>query len=276
MKRCSVCNTTYNDAQTFCLTDGAALLAIEPETVQSDASARRKSRNYLFLLLSGLFLAGVTAAVLFLLNMTGQKADPGSTNKQTVVVTNSQQTQSPATAPAPSPIATPTQTPAIEPSVALSPEIAVVSNSNANQTPASSPKTSAENANLNRPALMKIEDHSIVFNLQQCRKSGTAITCEFSLTNTGQDRRFKLVASRSNLYDELGNGYDGRSGQLANENGGEPRITFIAGVTTKARVTFEGIDPNATKITLLRIQYDVGDDYGLEVKFRSVPLLNAK
>jgi hypothetical protein len=126
------------------------------------------------------------------------------------------------------------------------------------------------------PPIMKTEDHSVLFNLHQCRKSGSAITCVFTFQNKGADRKFEFVAHRSNLYDELGNGYNGQRGQLANYEGNEPRIAFVSGVTTRAQITFDGIDPNVTKITLLRIQFDVGDDYGLEVKFRNVPLVISK
>ncbi len=123
---------------------------------------------------------------------------------------------------------------------------------------------------------MKTEDHSVLFNLHQCRKSGSSITCDFTFTNKGPDRKFEFVIDRSNLFDELGNTYNGRNGQLASNQGNEPRIIFVSGVTARAQMTFEGIQPNATKITLLRIQYDVGDDNNLEVKFRNVPLLIPK
>ena len=96
------------------------------------------------------------------------------------------------------------------------------------------------------------------------------------MTNTGQDRRFRLSVYESQLFDELGNGYKGSEAQVANQTGSTPEIAFISGVTTKAQMTFEKIEPNATKITLLKFSFLVGNDYDLAVKFRNVPLTISK
>jgi hypothetical protein len=126
------------------------------------------------------------------------------------------------------------------------------------------------------PTIMKAEDHSVLFALHECRKSGSSITCLFSLTNKGQDRRFRLSRYDSKLFDELGNGYKGSDAQVANQTGGTPEIDFINGVTTRAQMTFENVEPNAAKITLLDIGFKVGNDYNLSVKFRNVPLIVSK
>lgn len=120
---------------------------------------------------------------------------------------------------------------------------------------------------------MKAEDHSVLFALHECRKSGSSITCQFSLTNKGQDRRFRLYGYNSKLFDELGNGYKGSETQIANQTGDSPEIGFINNVTTRAQMTFENVEPNAAKITLLEIGFIVGNDYDLSVKFRNVPLI---
>ena len=59
-------------------------------------------------------------------------------------------------------------------------------------------------------------------------------------------------------------------------SGGALLASPISGVTAKAQITFVGVEPNATKITLLRLQYDVGEDNNLEIKFRNVPLIVSK
>jgi len=123
---------------------------------------------------------------------------------------------------------------------------------------------------------MKAEDHSVLFALHECRKSGSSITCLFSLTNKGQDRRFRLYGYESKLFDELGNGYKGSETQIANQTGNSPEISFINGVTTRAQMTFEKVESNAAKITLLDIRFVVGSDYNLSVKFRNVPLIVSK
>ena len=150
-------------------------------------------------------------------------------------------------------------------------------NSNVNsETNSNSKLANDNNSTKQAQSLMKVEEHSVVFNLQQCRKSGTSITCNLVLTNTGQDRRFRLSVYESQLFDELGNGYKGSEAQVANQTGSTPEIAFISGVTTKAQMTFEKIEPNATKITLLKFSFLVGNDYDLAVKFRNVPLTISK
>lgn len=133
-----------------------------------------------------------------------------------------------------------------------------------------------ENTPAKAPATISIEDHQIVFDLQKCVKSGSSIICDFSLTNKGDDRWFVWVTEESKVYDELGNGYMGASGKLAKESGGSVRIGFISGVTTQAQMTFNGIEPLARKITVLRIHFDVGDNVALDIKMRNVPLVVSK
>jgi hypothetical protein len=41
-------------------------------------------------------------------------------------------------------------------------------------------------------------------------------------------------------------------------------------------MTFDRIEPDAAKITLLRVHYDVGDKSGLDINFRNVPLVISK
>jgi hypothetical protein len=81
---------------------------------------------------------------------------------------------------------------------------------------------------------------------------------------------------KAKLFDELGNGYSGSEVQIANKTGNTPEIGFISGVTTKAQITFDKVEPTAMKITLLNIGFLVGNDYDLSVKFRNVPLIVSK
>lgn len=265
MKKCPICSRIYDESQSFCLDDGTELSG-DPtlNTLETVVMNRKKSKMpFIFVVTIALLLVGLVVAWLVL------QRTYADVNSQRVT-TNVQ------------PFSTPTQivknTPALT--------------SNPTPVPASSPEpienlpTNSDNVSTSKPAdvsdptklppIMKTEDHSILFNLHQCRKSGSSITCDFTFTNKGLDRNFQFVIYRSNLFDELGNTYNGKNGQIASAEGNNPRITFVAGVTAKAQMTFEGIQPNATKITLLRIQYDVGDDNNLEVKFRNVPLLIPK
>jgi hypothetical protein len=273
MKKCPNCNRIYDDSQSFCLEDGSALLTGSTMSSQETIVLPRRKSKFPFILGGLLLLAGALIGGWLLLGLRANESNQN--NRQIAVVT-----QTPVSMPTPTPIVeTPTPLPSPSPMPTLSPE----TNSNVStnsemksETIADSKPADESNPAKQLPVIMKAEDHSILFALHQCRKSGSAITCDFSLTNKGSDRRFKFVIYRSNLYDELGNGYNGKNGQLANQDGGQPSIDFVSGVMTKAQITFEGIEPNAAKITLLRIHYEVGDDSRLDVKFRNVPLIVSK
>jgi hypothetical protein len=241
------------------LDDGTALL---PETVSDTAETivipQKKSKlSLVFIGVAGVLVILIGAGWLFLRSTLETRDSP-----RTAANTS----------------ATPAPTPAIPAPATPSPAPALTSDANANSNTDTVPNSKP--VELNDPTkqapIMKTEDHSILFNVHQCRKSGTSITCDLTFINKGTDRRFQFVISRSNLFDELGNTYNGRDGFVANSDVNDPRINFITGVTAKAQITFEGVDPNGSKIMLFRIQYDVGDDYGLEVKFRNVPLLISK
>lgn len=269
MKKCPTCNRPYDDLQSFCLEDGTPLTTESVANTQETVVLQRKSNKFLFIFIGLLLLIAVTVVGGILLF-----SERNNDSRQAAV-----NTQANFQTPIPLSTATPM------PSPTVSSELANSNNSFSNAE-SNSPivtdepdvtvqpdKTPAEKQ---LPVIMKTEDHSVLFSLQQCRKSGSSITCEFLFTNKGADRQFQFVIYRSNLYDELGNGYDGKKGQLANKDGSNIRIDFISGVTAKAIIAFEGIEPNAAKITLLRLQYDVGEDYGLDVKFRNVPLTISK
>lgn len=191
-------------------------------------------------------------------------------------VTNTNLSPSANVPPTPTPTPTPATTTTTTPALTTTPESIPDANSSASDTPTPTPPPTGEAAPPDKTPILRIDDHFVVFDLKQCRKSGSSISCEFTLTNTGPDREFVFNSYRSSLFDELGNGYRGANAQIANQIGDYPRIGFVSGVTTKARMTFEGIDPTATQITLLRLHFSVGDSEGLEVNFRNVPLLRAK
>ncbi len=259
MKKCPACSRSYDESQSFCLEDGALLISDSPTDSQTSIITSPKKSKMPLIFGALILITGVSAIAWFLLAPKEQSANQA--NKQVAV-----NVQTPVSTPTamPQPTETPTPTPMPTPET----NINTATNSETNSKPATETNTAKP-----LPTLMKAEEHQIIFNLQQCRKSGTSITCDLMLTNTGKDRRFKLSTYRSKLFDELGNGYKGTDAQVANQTGDMPEIGFINGVTTRAQMTFENIEPNAAKITLLEFSFTVGDDYDLSVKFRNVPLV---
>ncbi|MGI8639827.1 MAG: hypothetical protein ACR2MG_07715 [Pyrinomonadaceae bacterium] len=276
MKKCPGCNRIYDDSQAFCLEDGSPLIKeTVPDSVQTEVLPRRKNdrKNRLPVIFAGLLLlVGALIGAWFLFG--SNKNEISQSNRQAAV-----NIKTPAQTPSPTPTETPTPIPSPSPSPTISPETNanIPTNSETKLETSANSKTADENNSAKPlPTIMKAEDHSVLFALHECRKSGSSITCQFSLTNKGQDRRFRLSRYGSKLFDELGNGYKGSDAQVANQTGGTPEIGFINGVTTRAQMTFENVEPNAAKITLLEINFNVGGDSNLSVKFRNVPLIVSK
>ena len=278
MKKCQQCGRVYDDSQSFCVEDGTTLLAdTKNEITETVVLPGKKSKlpgkksKLPLILISLLLLIGISVTVW--LWFAFRPSNEAPSNKQVAV-----NVQTPVSTPTPLSISTPTPLPSLSPSPTISSESNTnVSNvSNATPETVSNSKLANESNPAKLPSLMKAEEHSVVFNLQQCRKSGTSITCDFTMTNTGQDRQLRLPVYQCKLFDELGNGYKGSEAQVANQTGDSPEIGFINGVTAKAQMTFDNIEPNAARITLLNFGFSVGNDYNLAVKFRNVPLTISK
>jgi len=274
MKKCPSCNRIYDDSQAFCLDDGTPL-SIETSRNSEKTMVLPRKKNKFPLILGGLLLLVGASVIGWLLLGSSQKEVSQSKRQAAVNIQT----------PIPTPTLSPTETPTPLPSLSASPLPSVSPEANSNismnsetqlQTSVNSKQTDESNSAKPLPTIMKAEDHSVLFALHECRKSGSSINCLFSLTNKGADRRFQLSRYSSELFDELGNGYKGSDAQLANQTGGLPEIGFINGVTTRAQMTFENVEPNAAKITLLNIGFKVGRDDGLSVKFRNVPLIVSK
>jgi hypothetical protein len=76
------------------------------------------------------------------------------------------------------------------------------------------------------------------------------------------------------MIDDLGGTYDATSTQIANRNGFDD-ATILANVPTRSRITFDNVSAQATRIALLRMQfnrYDQGINTRFRVEFRDVPL----
>jgi hypothetical protein len=74
------------------------------------------------------------------------------------------------------------------------------------------------------------------------------------------------------MFDEAGSQYRSGRMDLANSDGYGVSAYLISGVPTKARITFDNVSPNATRITLLHINMaaEGGNDFYIE--YRNVPL----
>lgn len=132
------------------------------------------------------------------------------------------------------------------------------------------PATETTNrSEINNPS-RKVDAEFFTFELKRCRKSNISVLCEFMITNNDQDRQLYL-SSYASLYDEFGNEARGRKPEIANSGNS---TLLVSGVPVVARMTFEGISPQATKISLLTLQGSTVRRRRVEVVFRNIPLTN--
>lgn len=270
MKKCDVCKRLFDDSQSFCLDDGTPLVIdTSLNTAETVVIQKRKRKApIVFVGLLTVLVLGIIGSWSFLRYSYGGQEISASPSKVPTppIPSVSPSSQQPS----------PTPSPNLEPSPTALPEVANNVTTVTNSDIVSTSNTVHASDSTKLPPVMKAEEHFILFNLHQCRKSGTAITCFFTLTNKGDDRELVWAVGRSAVFDELGNSYRGSDGQIANRTGDWERLAFVSGVTTKAQMTFDRIEANATKITLLRINFSVGQAYELDIKFRNVPLIIAK
>jgi hypothetical protein len=128
----------------------------------------------------------------------------------------------------------------------------------------------------------RVFSDDFLFELQSCVLRGKNLTCTFTVTNDlDSDRSLGLRiywGSCSQLFDDEGNEYNSKSGQLGNESG-TPGIsgygqTLISSVKIKAALEFEGISPQVKEVKLLRVVFDspAGRMNYLNADFRDVPV----
>lgn len=136
--------------------------------------------------------------------------------------------------------------------------------------------TSGTSTAANKEPLQKIEKEFYTFELAYCRRSGTSVGCEVRITNNERDREVRLADydfALPQLFDDLGNRYASSEFQIADREGRQ--IWLISGVTTKIKLYFSDVSPQATKIVLLKLP--IGQSKGMvatgfDVEFRNVPL----
>jgi len=133
-----------------------------------------------------------------------------------------------------------------------------------------------------RQTYQRVSADDFLFEIQSCVLSGTELTCDFTVKNDlDSDRTLGLLiywGSCSQIFDEEGNEYISKSGQLGSDSG-TPGIsglgnTLISGVKINASLKFEGISPNMKLVKLLRIVFASphGSMNHLSVDFRDVPV----
>jgi len=128
-------------------------------------------------------------------------------------------------------------------------------------------------------ALPKVEANNFTFEAKGCKMSGTSLTCEVLITNNGQDRELDIHGrsySKSRMFDDFGNQYITSQVQLANKVGDRHigNLLLVSGIPTKAKLSFEKVSPQTSRVVLLDIGCWSSDTRkNFKVQLRNIPLL---
>jgi hypothetical protein len=133
--------------------------------------------------------------------------------------------------------------------------------SNAKKTPIETGEPSSPPINIgptlpDKPKMkgQVVQSNFFTYSLQQCSKSGSTVVCDLVITNNEKDRRLVFGDYNSILFDDMGNQARVKSVSIANQSGMYfADTTMVSGVPIKARIGFEGISTQATKISLMTI-----------------------
>jgi TolB-like protein len=125
------------------------------------------------------------------------------------------------------------------------------------------------------PKGMQQQWGDITFELKQCSLSGALAVCELLITNKGEDHHLHLSAPDIRMIDEGGSEYHARAvsiGGQRNDLGASTTIT--SGVPVRARLTFEGVSPEARRAALIELKGGNRNGFspGGSIQFRNVPL----
>ncbi len=124
-------------------------------------------------------------------------------------------------------------------------------------------------------AIATKEFKGFTFEVKQCKRSETDLTCSFLITSNKKDKRLKIKAKDSRytvVYDDTGCVYYAKKVQVARMT--DDRYIerrFILAVPTKVIFNFESIDTKAEIITLFEMECSVENE-NFQVHFRNIPL----
>jgi TolB-like protein len=144
------------------------------------------------------------------------------------------------------------------------------------RTQAGNPTSSAGDSASPRKAKQTVKASLYTFDLEDCRLSGGTVVCDLTITNNDNDRMFSYdhLVGGAGMIDDLGGTYRATSIVIANRNGFDDAV-IVKNVPTKSRITFDNVSSQATKIAVLRMQFNRFEQHivnHFKVEFRDVAL----
>lgn len=125
----------------------------------------------------------------------------------------------------------------------------------------------------------EIEAKGFIFRLEECKMSGTSVSCKILITNNENDRNLsiytKSYSGSSRIFDDSGNEYTATQVQIGNQFGSAATAMLVSGIPIKAQLNFEKVLQQASTLTLLEINCyhtDLSALNSFGVQFRDIPI----
>jgi len=121
-----------------------------------------------------------------------------------------------------------------------------------------------------------IEANNLRFELQNCERQSTGVTCSFLVTNLGIDEVVSIYgdysSQSSSCFDYAGGQYKAKTAQLALEKGTyEAKARLLSGIIAKATVSCE-LPPDINKLAALEIGYALLGNPPQKIMFRDIDI----
>src|ERR1044072_2927064 len=99
-----------------------------------------------------------------------------------------------------------------------------------------------DSSSSNKSAKQTVKASLYTFDLDGCRRSGTTIVCDLTITNNDNDRMFSYdnLVNGAGITDNFGNIYGATSIRIANRNGFDDAV-ILSKVPTKSRIIFDNV-----------------------------------
>ncbi|HVT18558.1 MAG TPA: FlgO family outer membrane protein [Thermoanaerobaculia bacterium] len=119
------------------------------------------------------------------------------------------------------------------------------------------------------------------FDLKSCTLGGATLTCNFLITNQGEDRELQIVSSpqyrtgvggSTRLIDDSGDQYQSTEATLANTRGTWVISRLASGIPVRAQLQFEGVKPELKEAKLIELAC-ISVRGPFVVQFRDVPIV---
>jgi TolB-like protein len=135
------------------------------------------------------------------------------------------------------------------------------------------------------PPLAETRVKSVHAQVRRCVQAGEAVTCHLVLTNDGPDTDLSLDShimpvfssngGDTRIVDGSGNVYRVSKLRIANREGDQSvESTLVSGVATAGSVTFDGVQPGTSRISVLEIRGKLASspEPWIVLRFRDLPV----